>query len=116
MCWFIVSLERKYSLRTFGRWFEAANRRSPGKSLPHPTVRQEPGPAGNRYLEAVLQRLDEDAPDRSRRDFAVICQLLRGGLDPETIWQLVQHHSKFADRGREYFDITIQNAVRNVGC
>jgi hypothetical protein len=70
----------------------------------------------NLSVNAVVERLEENTNDRSRRDFAVICQLLRCGMDPESIWPLVHDHSKFAERGREYFDITIQNAMRAIGC
>jgi hypothetical protein len=63
---------------------------------------------------ALVSRLDRPAPDRSRRDFAIVCGLLRLGLSKEDIWPLVAGSSKFESNGRPYFDITVANAERTV--
>jgi hypothetical protein len=62
----------------------------------------------------IVQNLDNPSRDRSRRDFAIVCDLLRLGLTREEIWPLVAGSSKFESNGRPYFDITIANAERTV--
>lgn len=49
---------------------------------------------------------------RSEPDFAVCCWAVKIGLSPENLWQLVHNIGKFADRGREYFNMTYENALR----
>lgn len=106
--------ERRYSLSTFGPWFEIARREKPHEAPRPSSIGWNEGPPEGGHVEAIVRQLDENASDRSRRDFAVICELLRAGLDPESIWQLVHDRSKFAARGREYFDVTLGNAVRKL--
>lgn len=65
-------------------------------------------------VRRIVSSLDDACGDRSRRDFSVICKLLRLGLDVEDIWRLVQSRSKFATNGRRYFDRTIGNAMRRL--
>ena len=62
----------------------------------------------------LVSRLDRDSPDRSRRDFAIVCDLLRLGLAKEQIWDLVSDKSKFESNGRSYFEVTFANAERTV--
>ena len=62
----------------------------------------------------VVRNLDRPSRDRSRRDFAVVCDLLRLGLKAEEIWPLVADSSKFESNGRAYFDVTIANAERRL--
>jgi hypothetical protein len=106
--------ERKYPLSTFRPWFEAATEKEPAKLPTSPAFRRHRHLGQSQNVEAIIRQLDDDATDRSRRDFAVICELLRAGLDSESIWQVVQGRSKFAARGREYFDVTIRNALRHL--
>jgi hypothetical protein len=63
-------------------------------------------------LRKLLERLDRPVADRSRRDFAIVCQLLRLGVTPAAISQLVDGHSKFTTSG--YTQSTVTNAVRAV--
>jgi hypothetical protein len=65
-------------------------------------------------VSLLVFQLEKAAPDRSRRDFAVVCGLLRLGLSPEEIWSLVANQSKFATAGRRYFDRTIANALQRL--
>ena len=58
----------------------------------------------------ILSRLDVPVSDRSRRDFGVICELLRQGMSPEEIWLHVAGRSKFATHGYRYFLTTLKNA------
>ena len=62
----------------------------------------------------LVSRLDRPSPDRSRRDFAIVCDLLRLGLAKEEIWNLVSCRSKFESNGRPYFDLTFSNAERSI--
>ena len=63
-------------------------------------------------IRDLIDRLDVPVADRSRRDFAVVCQLLRLGVAPEAISQLVDGHSKFTSSG--YLQTTLNNAMRAV--
>jgi transposase len=54
------------------------------------------------------------ARDRSKADFALCCRAIREGFGEEDVWLEVQSISKFATRGREYFDLTWANATREV--
>ena len=65
-------------------------------------------------VKELVDRLDRPSRDRSRRDFAIVCNLLRLGLSRDEIWELVAGTSKFESAGRPYFDLTITNAERVV--
>src|SRR5262249_30993828 len=54
------------------------------------------------------------ARDRSKADFALCCLAIREGFGEEDVWLEVQSISKFATRGREYFDRTWASATRAV--
>jgi hypothetical protein len=62
-------------------------------------------------IDQVLACFDQDVSDRSRRDFAVVCSLLRLGMRPSDIWSHVENRSKFASRGYSYFETTLSNAL-----
>ena len=62
-------------------------------------------------VKEVLGWLDQEVRDRSRRDFRVVCSLLRLGVRPSEIWSHVEHRSKFASRGYAYFETTLNNAL-----
>jgi hypothetical protein len=64
-------------------------------------------------IRGLIRYLDRDVEDRSRRDFGVICQLLRLGLTAESIRQLVEGHSKFTSE--DYITLTLKNALRALG-
>jgi hypothetical protein len=76
----------------------------------------DPRPGHYRHPEVadLVSRLDRPAADRSRRDFAIVCDLLRLGLTRERIWELVSSRSKFESNGRTYFNVTVGNALRLV--
>jgi hypothetical protein len=48
----------------------------------------------------LIRRLDRPCRDRSRRDFAILCDLLRLGLSRDEIWPLVSSLSKFESDGQ----------------
>ena len=106
--------ELRYPRRLFDAW----------RPEPRPTAAQNPldlaqhrmprSPSLGR-LHDVLFRLRFEVVDRSRRDFGVVCDLQRLGLDREFAWKLVSPYSKFATDGRAYFDRTWRSAARRLG-
>ena len=54
-------------------------------------------------------RIDDDAGNKFglrtgiNTGFALLCWLLREGIDPESCWPLLRRYSKSRKRGREYF-------------
>ena len=111
--------EVRYPLESFAPWIEQAEpqrrRRTPSGSTGSAT--EFPAKATvvrNTEAVAIACRLGKPSQDRSRRDFAIVCDLLRLGLTREEIWPLVCHSSKFESNGRPYFDLTIANAERRI--
>jgi hypothetical protein len=109
----------RYPLEAFSPWFEQAERGPSRMDMSMPSVTKagvSPGEAQSRNADIaeLIGRLQIPSRDRSRRDFAVICDLLRLGLAKENIWQLVAGSSKFESAGRPYFDLTITNAERRL--
>jgi hypothetical protein len=66
-----------------------------------------------RRIRGLVRYLDRQVDDRSRRDFWVVCNLLRLGLSVEEIRALVASHSKFNDN-QLYLETTLQNAQQVV--
>jgi len=106
--------EVRYPLAAFAPWMpkdEREKRPEPAAPRSHPAV-----DASSVHAEAttLIRRLDRPCRDRSRRDFAIVCDLLRLGLSRDEIWSLVSASSKFESDGRPYFDLTVTNAERAV--
>lgn len=49
--------------------------------------------------------------DRSACDFALCCWAVKIGLKKDELWKMVSNIGKFAQRGREYFNLTFQHAL-----
>ena len=62
----------------------------------------------------VLRRLDLEVSDRSRRDFGVVCSLMRLGMSDDEILDRVSGHSKFATDGAGYCELTLANARKAI--
>ena len=113
-----VDLTRSYPLQAFSRWFDqfeeewASRSPNPRKIVSHVLSGQPP--CRSAEVKELVGRLDRPSPDRSRRDFAIICDLLRLGLSRDEIWELVAGTSKFESAGRPYFDLTFTKAERSV--
>ena len=106
--------ELRYPLDAFAPWMAAVKSETPPQvagPCPQPAVEPE---AVQAEAAALISRLDRPCRDRSRRDFAIVCDLLRLGLSKEQIWSLVSGVSKFESAGRPYFDVTVTNAERTV--
>lgn len=108
--------ELRYPMEAFRRWIELAKSETQAISPGQPPGTSSVGEvlAGCGEVLELVGRLDRPTPDRSRRDFAIVCDLLRLGLAKEVIWDLVSGRSKFESNGRSYFDVTISNAERRV--
>ena len=110
--------ELRYPLEAFAHWLTLAmrdrrrNRLRTVHVASRSTSRRKS--ARDADIAEIVQHLDRRSRDRSRRDFAVVCDLLRLGLTSEEIWPLVAGSSKFESDGRPYFDVTIANAEQNV--
>lgn len=65
----------------------------------------------NKRIAGLMRYLDKDVNDRSKRDFSVVCGLLRLGVDEKEIASLVGAHSKFKGR-KDYLITTIKNALK----
>ena len=109
----------RYPLEMFSRWIAPAEQERLQRM---PSI--SPTSTGGMPAEAILSscpeavalawQLKKPSRDRSRRDFAIVCELLRLGITKEEIWELVAGSSKFQSAGRPYFDLTIANAERKV--
>ena len=111
--------EVRYPLDAFSYWIELAQqeqlqRVSQPLSIHSMDTSGIEALAKSREIKRIVRRLKRPTRDRSRRDFAIICQLLRHGLGKDQIWKLVAGSSKFAAGGRPYFDRTIANAERSI--
>jgi Bifunctional DNA primase/polymerase, N-terminal len=49
---------------------------------------------------------------RSEKDFGLCCFAIGADLAPEELWALCQDVGKFSERGRAYFDLTFNNALK----
>jgi hypothetical protein len=111
--------ELRYPLATFSPWMAQAEEEGL-RNLPSGSSRSATEASAEEVLSrhaeaaALVSHLDKPSRDRSRRDFAIVCDLLRLGLRKEEIWSLVSGSSKFESNGRRYFDLTITNAERSV--
>lgn len=110
--------ELRYPLEAFSPWLGVAPqaRRPVRTHTARAALRWQSRRTSSRdaAVADVVRQLDRPSRDRSRRDFAVVCDLLRLGLTSEDIWALVADRSKFGSNGRTYFDLTIANAERNL--
>lgn len=108
-----------YPLHAFSPWIRLAESEVESTTSSRSSGSHDPAPraasyCGNGKVMELVSRLDRPSSDRSRRDFAIVCDLIRLGLAHEEIWELVRHTSKFESNGRAYFDHTIANAERRV--
>ena len=113
-CEIVRASSATVSLRDFESRFDKANRMKP-KTARRAAVIDLPStalPATDARIRKLLATLDQPATDRSRRDFAVVCQLLRYGISPQEISILVAGQSKFVNRS--YTETTIRNAISSV--
>jgi hypothetical protein len=116
---FACQPEVHYPFEAFSEWIDRAeqqrHRRTPSASSRSANkVSTEAILARTAEAAALARQLGKPARDRSRRDFAIVCDLLRMGLTQEEIWSLVDGSSKFESNGRPYFDVTIANAERSI--
>jgi hypothetical protein len=113
--------ELRYPFEAFLPWLRKAEeerRKTRARACATPTTELTPEPTvvttANSEALALARQLRRPCRDRSRRDFAVVCDLLRLGLTKKQIWPLVCGSSKFATNGRRYFELTIANAMKRI--
>jgi hypothetical protein len=96
------------------RWgIQKAPAQGPVVSMPNGTIASTQTAA---RIRGLVQHLDKDVADRSRRDYGVVVGLLRLGVAPDELRGLVQGKSKFAiDQGGEgYLDRTLARALDDI--
>lgn len=67
----------------------------------------------SRRVRRLVSRLNQAKTEQSKRDYAIVCELIRVGLCELDIWSLVHQKSKFATDGWRYFVVTYQNALHD---
>lgn len=67
-----------------------------------------------RRVRRLVSRLNRAKTDRSKRDYAIVCELIRLGFSEPDIWSLVCRKSKFATDGWRYFLTTFRSASQDV--
>ena len=68
-----------------------------------------------RLLEYVESVALAPVGQRSSREFSLVCYAISTGHSPDAVWSVVAGVGKFAERGRQYFDRTWENAMAKVG-
>ena len=91
-----------YPLSVFEPWFYVEGMQE--EQCAQPFVPNTP-----HNVADIVRSLERESEDRSKRDFAVVCDLLRAGLTQDQIRKHVSDKSKFKGRPA-YLDATIANA------
>lgn len=95
---------RRYSFDTFRKFAENAptrRERVDVENVKLPTPRAMTPSKRDKLNELAL--VCATAPDRSRADWALICQAIEKGWDKSEVWAAVANVGKFAERGEPYF-------------
>jgi hypothetical protein len=113
------SPQLRYPLDVFSPWMTPAEVTAPAPVAlkpAHPAAKLSFAEVLSKHPQAaeLVCRLDKPSQDRSRRDFAIVCGLLRLGLSSEEIWPLVCGSSKFQSSGRTYFERTVTSAQKAI--
>ena len=106
--------DRRYPLEAFDTWWQRGLEEVAQSKVNQLALPQELPTATPLEIRALVERLDLPTNDRSKRDYAVLLELLRMGTPVERIWKLVRGRSKFATAGRAYFDVSLSNALRTL--
>lgn len=67
----------------------------------------------SKRVRRLVSRLSRNMTDRSKRDYAIVCELIRFGFNETDTWSLVCRKSKFATNGWRYFVLTYRNALQD---
>lgn len=108
--------ERLYSLEDFEQFAlrsPARQRRDKVSTAKLPRARKAISPSLQAKLDEHILSANI-AHDRSTEDFSLCCFAVRKGIDREYLWSQVAGESKFAARGRPYFDTTWEAACAAV--
>jgi hypothetical protein len=116
-----INTDRRYAITEF-ECFHAAPL---GMSRGQEPDKQRPGhrsisldhldPDQRETWERLLAECsDSTEPDRSSRDFKLLCHAVECDLDADAVWPLVESISKFEERGQDYFEDTWAKAAESV--
>jgi len=108
---------RRYPISEFERFAkpsEEAKREEQIAKMPLPQVRRPSASKSDKLAALVAASAIAPAGSRSEADFAVCCYAIRNGISKEEVWPQVEGAGKFAERGREYFERTWENAEYDV--
>ena len=83
-------------------------------AMPLPKPRKISPPKADKLGELVAVCSIAPVGSRSEADFAVCCYAIRSAIPKEDVWARVEQVGKFANRGRDYFDRTWENAEYDV--
>lgn len=101
----------RYSIEQFAHCGEEApdrKRRERAAAMPLPSPKKlTPTRADNLAQHIAACKIAED---RSKADFALCCYAVEHGIPAEELWSRVSDVGKFSERGRDYFDMTMQKA------
>ena len=113
----ICDPSRRYAITEFERFAkqsDEAKKQDQIAKMPLPQVRKASAGKSDKLADLVAQSSIAPAGTRSEADFAVCCFAIRNGIGKEEVWPQVADIGKFAERGREYFDRTWENAEYDV--
>jgi len=65
-------------------------------------------------IREKLEACEAEKGYRSEKDFGLCCFAIGAGLNPEELWTLCRDVGKFMERGRAYFDLTFNNALKTI--
>lgn len=108
-CEIVQLTQIRYSIAEFNRWRQSELKLPPASVPSLAPLNQSRNP---NHIERLVHLLEKPVKDRSRRDFRVVCELIRLGLSRSEIETLVQGKSKFIRA--EYMQTTIENAFRHL--
>lgn len=77
----------------------------------HPATSKISSRKSQKSIATLLASLNEPSDNRSKRDFAVICELIRRGWNKSKTWKNVKDKGKFRTRDKSYFETTWKSAV-----
>ncbi len=93
---------------------EASRKRDVVAALPLPTIKPLTGRRADQLNDKITAAAVAEKGYRSQADFAVCCHAIREGVEKEEVWSRVAAIGKFAEAGREYFDLTWSKSEQTV--
>lgn len=101
----------RHALSAFAAWWSHEEEHKNTQADSFHTLNAPRSDRTIRRIAGLVRHLDADTTDRSKRDFSVVCGLLRLGVDPNELTTLVAGHSKFIKNNSRYLARTIEKAL-----